>query len=530
MSRLARLKVFIAQPFYPLLFAVFPVLFLYSRNIEEVSLSTLMNPMCLALGICIAMYFLLYKLIRSWSRAGILLFVLEFCFYCYGILGALLPTEIFRVGSTTVGNDKVLFPLFLLFILLFTVVWCRTKKTIPIALTQLLNITIFILLLINVANIVVVETGRLSLTASTSRVSTQALVAISETSVQPDVYYLVFDRYAGNGTLSEYGYDNQELTNFLKQEGFYIADNAKTNYPSTAFSLSSSLNMDYHDFDSSKDRTLASDIYPLLKGYKVAQLFFNEGYKTIQVGSWFWPSRQPSQYINKTWYANQSLFIVDRFTSELLATTLAMPVIKLAFPGVLSTNDALSHQKDTQYQWQVFPTVASDPEKKFIFVHMLLPHSPYVFDSTCQPVSEDQTRLLPETVNYIAHIKCANRQIENMVTIIKNISTRPYVILIQGDEGPFPIAYKKEGSTPYHSKSTGALLERTRILSAYYFPDSDYTQLYKGITPVNSFRVVFNKFLGKQFDLLPDKTYAFQDDDHMFTLKDVTPIVAGASK
>ena len=41
-------------------------------------------------------------------------------------------------------------------------------------------------------------------------------------------------------------------------------------------------------------------------------------------------------------------------------------------------------------------------------------------------------------------------------------------------------------------------------LSAYYFPD-DTEGLYPTITPVNSFRVIFNKYFDQNYPLLDDK-------------------------
>ena len=45
------------------------------------------------------------------------------------------------------------------------------------------------------------------------------------------------------------------------------------------------------------------------------------------------------------------------------------------------------------------------------------------------------------------------------------------------------------------------------ILNAYYFPRRDYDNLYEGITPVNTFRVVFDTYFGQSFDILKDRYY-----------------------
>ena len=44
------------------------------------------------------------------------------------------------------------------------------------------------------------------------------------------------------------------------------------------------------------------------------------------------------------------------------------------------------------------------------------------------------------------------------------------------------------------------------ILNAYYFPDGRES-LYPSITPVNTFRMIFNAYLGTSLEILPDESY-----------------------
>ena len=51
------------------------------------------------------------------------------------------------------------------------------------------------------------------------------------------------------------------------------------------------------------------------------------------------------------------------------------------------------------------------------------------------------------------------------------------------------------------------MYERASILNAYYMPQGKTDLLYPAITPVNSFRVIFNTYFGTNYRLLPDQTY-----------------------
>ena len=60
------------------------------------------------------------------------------------------------------------------------------------------------------------------------------------------------------------------------------------------------------------------------------------------------------------------------------------------------------------------------------------------------------------------------------------------------------------------------------ILNAYYFPDSDYRALYATVTPVNTFRIIFNKYFETRFEIIKDEIYVNKDKNNMTEFKNVT--------
>ena len=65
------------------------------------------------------------------------------------------------------------------------------------------------------------------------------------------------------------------------------------------------------------------------------------------------------------------------------------------------------------------------------------------------------------------------------------------------------------------------------ILNAYYMPEGKDKYLYPEITPVNTFRVIFNSYFGTEFDMLPDKNY-FTKPHRPYRYYEVTERVQGA--
>jgi len=72
----------------------------------------------------------------------------------------------------------------------------------------------------------------------------------------------------------------------------------------------------------------------------------------------------------------------------------------------------------------------------------------------------------------------------------------------------------------------GELREKVSILNAYYLPGADTQAVYPSISPVNSFRVVFNLYFGTNLSPLTDRTFAHENDRHPYTWFEVTSRVA----
>ncbi len=63
--------------------------------------------------------------------------------------------------------------------------------------------------------------------------------------------------------------------------------------------------------------------------------------------------------------------------------------------------------------------------------------------------------------------------------------------------------------------------ERLSILNAYFLPGEGAVELYKEITPVNTFRLILNRYFGTDLKLLEDRSY-FSTCEHPYRFLDVT--------
>jgi hypothetical protein len=81
------------------------------------------------------------------------------------------------------------------------------------------------------------------------------------------------------------------------------------------------------------------------------------------------------------------------------------------------------------------------------------------------------------------------------------------IVILQADEGP----YNRQVVSNWRSASAEDYQLKFGILNAYYLPGATAAPLYPNITPVNTFRLVFDRYFGAEFPLLEDRVYAFGD-------------------
>ena len=101
---------------------------------------------------------------------------------------------------------------------------------------------------------------------------------------------------------------------------------------------------------------------------------------------------------------------------------------------------------------------------------------------------------------YSSQIAYPNKLLQATIVNILRNSEDPPVIIIQGDHGP-------RANLAWDSIEETDLDEAFSILNADYLPPGDPQELYATISPLNSFRVFFNRVLGGSYQLLEDRSY-----------------------
>jgi hypothetical protein len=241
-------------------------------------------------------------------------------------------------------------------------------------------------------------------------------------------------------------------------------------------------------------------------GYSVVT--FSSGYRVVELP-------RPDHIL-------QTGFAMTEFQSALLATT----------PMPLFVDEKINlyalHRERLDFIMEKLPRVDEGTRPRFVFAHLLAPHPPFVFDEEGRSVSPERPfgfydgsdfykhgGSREEYVrSYAAQARYVTRRLETVLTQLLESSQRPPVILLQSDHGP-------GAHLDWRSIPDSDLRERFGILFATYLPGFESITLPHDMSPVNTFRLVFDLYFGSELGPLEHRSYyTFQSRPHQYV--DVT--------
>jgi hypothetical protein len=504
-------------PLHPYLFAIYSILMLVAFNMGKFVLWMAVRSLVFFILIIAILYWPLKWLARGSHKAALLLTLFLAVFFTYGHIHSLVSGV--QLLGINFGRHRTLVLIWAV-ILVSGVIWiARTRRNLQ-GITQALNVVLLIALCFPVFQIARYEILSLrnsthaEKTTATSSASQYPALTLPAGQNPPDIYYIILDTYARQDTLQTYlNFDNSNFVNQLQKMGFYVASCSQSNYATTELSLSSSLNLNYLDVlgNNSKQIYTHAELYRLLQENAVRQMLKNAGYRVVAFDSGFSPTdwKDADEHMSRTSEPMKTYLLggINPFEALELQTSAGLLLYdaKSVLPKTLrSFLDAAytEHRERILYEFDKLATVPQMSGSKFVFAHILAPHSPFVFGANGEIVG----RRFPFTLNndleiadpklyiegYRNQIQYINRRTLQMLREIIATSKTPPIIILQGDHGPKAGVASQSG--------------RMQILNAYYLPGGS-DALYATITPVNSFRVIFDHYFGGQFDLLPDISF-----------------------
>jgi hypothetical protein len=334
----------------------------------------------------------------------------------------------------------------------------------------------------------------------------------------PDIYYIILDGYGRKDVLAElYDFDNQPFLSTLADQGLDISENSFSNYKQTDLSISSLLNFDYVNWVGSRNGISENDYLPI--------------YYLVQYNRVFEQLRRIGYRINSfsSAYELTKFDTVDAMYRSGDSPNNFETMIIEATPLSLFWDQRLYaiHRVHIRYGLQNMAKVGAQQGPDFVFVHVPAPHPPFVFGPDGEEITADRSFTIDDAsdfrkqgsveeykAGYVNQLMYVNKEVLAAVQEILMNSGIPPIIIIQGDHGP--------GSEFNHQiLEFSNLSERYPILFASYIPCGQENTIPNDITPVNSFRYIFNFCFNANLPYLDNRQfYSSNIKVHDFT--DVT--------
>jgi len=485
------------RPFFVLLLPVFFVFHRWVENRNFVAFSDCLPLIGIYVAAAVALYGLFFLVLRNSGRAALIsCYILAFYLF-FGVFH-----DFFRTHSIVLHRYSILLPLFAVSVVVLALL--LRKRTGFTRIMLFLNVLLVLYLLTDIAGLIGGRRGRIVAPVSSTLAGTQAAC---DTCAKPDIYLLLFDEYSGNNVLRDtLHYDNSGLHNFLREQGFRVLPESRANYYFTPFSMASILNGAYLT-GIRQPLSLEPDDYLLafdgIRRSEVVNFLLARGYRVLNYSPFDLPGHpfamdQPfipvkTRLITYPTFYNYFRRDLGAWLDNLLRGKLS-PVESYA--------NYTRRINDRFLKATIEESRHADIRPRFVYMHVMMPHLPYLYDSLQRPRPLSDIAQNMRTGNpamYREYLPYTNARIREVIGAIRRNSGGKAVILFMSDHG-----FRYDPIEVYHD-----LFFYNQ--NAVYLPGGDTTGFYDSISGVNQFRVLLNKLFRVNMPLLPDSTLFLHD-------------------
>lgn len=483
--------------YHPFLFAFLNILFLFTVNFGKVQLSEIILPLIIILIITGIGLFFFHWHFKNYNKAALFVSFSIILFFSFGFLFDGIVDLVKMVHGSFVFRNRYLL---LSFAFIYALVWLilfRSKKNF-VFISKALNFISSALILLNLT-LCSIKSAEKNWHGVKYKEKKEFITNLVAGNSRPDIYYITVDEFAGLNTIKKYyGYDSRPLYDYFTKKKFYIATKSRSNYAKTDYSLATSINMAFYHKENG-----------LLQQKEVEKQLTSIGYRCID--------KMPFTNIAD---------IICRFTSDpFLIQVINGSILRTITPDLhrLTILNILNH----------FDRIVKIPGPKFVHIHILCPHIPFVFGPNGERVSYKDFDNWEDKKYYLNQWIFMSKKLPSLIDTILALSTNKPIIVIQADHGPRGkfashnheafeevLKMKSDTASGTDTKKADYFKRAFSIFNAYYFPDQNYSTLYDSISPVNSFRTIFDKYFSAHYGKLKDESFYSMDDINFINITD----------
>ena len=505
---------------HPILFAIFPILSIFSYNVRELSFQEIFLPLFLVLAFTVGIWISLRYILKNTRKSAFIISLLLVLFFSFGHVYNLVDDV--TIDGLDIGKSRYLLVPFLISLVVGVYYFIRTNRKLNNAttITNFITITLILIVLANIGTFYITNNENFyddeTIVNSFSTIlDTESTFIQSDKSDLPDVYYIILDGYAGTNSLKEFlNFDNQEFVTFLNEQGFYVHPQSYSNYPTTPTSMAATLNMQYVNHLADIVGSDLDDMHPTFKIIQenlVIKKFKSKGYTLVSFNTDIVHLDETKKF--DFYYCGDDTLLDNNVMNSILhQSIIGYFVEKVRYQ---------EYRDDILCAFSELPEIKDIDEPTFLYAHFNMPHAPFIFSANGEPFDPARQSNLGSSGNvddYINYLKFTNMKIQKLVERLLD-TDEPPIIIIQSDHGSgFGIDWE--------NPTDAMLKEKMSNFHAFYLPNGDSSLMSEATTPVNIFRVLFNSYFNEKYEILPDKIF-WVLWNKPYDFKDITDIVIG---
>jgi hypothetical protein len=334
----------------------------------------------------------------------------------------------------------------------------------------------------------------------------------------PDIYLILLDGHARGDVLADrFGFDDTPFLDDLRARGFEVAPGSHSNYMLTQLTLTSMFQMALLDDVKELDPVIAgvasnavarralndNPTFSFLRSHGYTTVAFASPYEDVTL-------RQADIFIDSPQ--------LTEFEWQLFASTFALDVVNRVAPNLFP--DAQRERIDAAFKNLV--AVARDTQlgPRFVFAHVLAPHTPLVFGPNGEPLDVPVLRRTDDTAaglgfsdaefarRFTGQTTYVDKRAIEAIDAVLAASPRPPIIILMSDHGSRSRPLVPATATPED------LRERFGTLFAAYTPGKSGV-FPDDVTPAEICVDLLNAYFGANRPQPPNGTF-ISDASHPF--------------
>lgn len=485
-------------PFFLLLLALFFCLHGSVENYGYLNLYEVLEVGGWIIFAMAAFFAFTWLITKNYLLASLVTFFASLWYLFFGAIHDVIKASSFL---RFLQSYTVLLPVLLL-VNILVIWWLRRNKALHPKLALYLNI-LFIIFCASDAFFLFQKKASYKETSVTNPVPFDT----SRVSQKPNIYFLLFDEYAGYKSLRDsFGFKNDSFYHFLRQQQFTELPTF-ANYDFTPFSMSSILNMQYVPENYRRQSLTQPDIqhrFGEIRNARVFSVFNSMGY-SIQNLSIFDIKDHPALYEYNGLFPIHAALLTNKIFHNRFMKNVGWQFVtgRFAMPGLLNYYMKRKDGYNKDVESGVLKSMAKKTtQPRFIYGHFFLPHGQFYRDSAGNfnpPEKILNLKYLADKSLYLAYLKYTNNIIKKLVAQA-NATDPGAIVIIMSDHGFYD--YVLNGYDAYNFDN----------ICWVRFPSAPPDTANLPRSNVNFFRYLFNKGYGQNLPYVKDSTVFVIED------------------